>query len=183
MSDIYPQYQEFARNILMSYHKDDPRVLKTDCHNEARTDYPILPEPSQVMRWTYVDINGEIIAEARKKYPHIIISNQDIRYMSFSDDTIDIVMDFSTIDHIPDYQKALDEYKRVLTKRGRLLVVVWLDDEARHVSFPNDAGQYYFAKGEFAQELNRRFLIHVKTEYDNVVGGNGILTKFICEKI
>lgn len=183
MSDMYPKYQEFAKQILQNYHHDNPRVLKTDCYNEAHTDYPILPSPNAAPRWLYVDIDNDIISAARDRYPHLIISSQDIRKLELEDSSVDIVMDFSTIDHVPDYQVALDEYKRVLVKNGRILVVVWLDDELRHVPSPRDAGQYYFPKKEFVSELMDRFLLLIKHEYTGVIGGDGTLTKFVCENL
>lgn len=183
MSDMYPKYQQFAEQMLRTYHHDHPRVLKTDCYNEARTEFPILPTPDTAPRWLYIDIDNEIISEAKEKYPHLIIRHQDIRCLELENSSVDIIMDFSTIDHIPDYQVALNEYKRVLVKNGRLLVIVWLDDEARHTPSLTDAGQFYFGKKEFISELMERFLVLIKHEYSGVIGGDGTLTRFVCENI
>lgn len=59
------------------------------------------------------DYSAAMIAEARKYYPDQRFSVQDATQLTFKDDSFDIVMLAGVIEHIPAFEKALQEAARV----------------------------------------------------------------------
>jgi SAM-dependent methyltransferase len=52
------------------------------------------------------------------------IRNKDVTKLSFPNSSFDHVLSFDVLEHVPDYQKALSEFYRVLKPGGRLLLNV-----------------------------------------------------------
>jgi ubiquinone/menaquinone biosynthesis C-methylase UbiE len=86
--------------------------------------------------WHALDINEEIILAASKLAsealpPHLYAKLKfivgDATALDFDDESYDVVVSFSTIDHIPgeeNRKKAIDEMCRVLKRGGHLIVTV-----------------------------------------------------------
>ncbi len=160
------------------------KILKTDVHNEAREDFPIVPKIWHLGTVCCVDNDILMIDEALHRFPIMAIRYGDIRRLPFPDDYFDVVLDFSTIDHIGEYEIVLDEYERVTKLYGIVNIVVWLNKVDRHISFPGDSGQYYFNEKEFSEYVGSRFGVLKKETYPWALGGDGtgILTRFLCRK-
>lgn len=100
----------------------------------------------KVSKWVALDINEKLIKTAeeiarRKLHPSLFNKLQflqgDATSMKFPDDTFDIVVSFSTIEHIPGAearQKVFKEISRVLKPDGVAIVTV-----------PNKISMFYFA--------------------------------------
>lgn len=78
--------------------------------------------------WTAIDFTPEVVDAARGLIawpPTIEFREGDMRALAFPDESFDVVLDFSTGDHLAwrDYRKAVREAHRVLVPRGRFVVV------------------------------------------------------------
>jgi len=56
--------------------------------------------------------------------PVMPVRNEDVTKLCFADASMDIVLCFDVLEHVPDYRSALREFYRVLDKGGQLLVSV-----------------------------------------------------------
>ena len=50
--------------------------------------------------------------------------HEDVTRLSFGKDAFDCVLSFDVLEHVPDYSRALAEFRRVLRNRGKLLLSV-----------------------------------------------------------
>lgn len=147
---------------------DKPKVLKTDVYNELLD----LPEDGGVISGLYADFTileyEELFVRKMKKLdPGLKIFQGDIRNLEmFEDNTFDIVMDFSTIDHIKgeEVEKVLSEYARVLKPDGRAVIVAWVttnEDVSRSTEERNKTwqslDQYFFSYNIFKGHLEEKF--------------------------
>jgi ubiquinone/menaquinone biosynthesis C-methylase UbiE len=73
---------------------------------------------------TGIDISREAIAYAKAKYssPRIQFEQMDVTKLRYPDLTFDAVVSFETIEHIRNYDKFLEEVRRVLKPGGRFIV-------------------------------------------------------------
>jgi len=155
MSDAtHNRYLELAREVVEMY-PSPTTILKTDCWNEA-TDFGPFPDATY-----YIDVNAERVAEARRRYPNSRFDVADIRTVTLPDASLDVILDFSTLDHIPDPATALDNYLRMLRPRGRLLLMVWLADGPTAALEQGTDGdrQYWFSATEFFGHVQSRFSV------------------------
>jgi len=75
-----------------------------------------------------VDITKIALEDAEKRTNHSEISLQNLKKMNFKDNFFDVITCTEVIEHIPDYEKLLEEIRRVLIKNGLFVL-----------SFPNEA--------------------------------------------
>jgi ubiquinone/menaquinone biosynthesis C-methylase UbiE len=131
-----------------------------------------------------VDIDVEIIKKASNNFEKIKAFYGDIRDLPFWDRHFDIILDFSTIDHIEDYKKAIDEYFRVLKNKGLMLIVSWFSDKKElQVGNKDEWGmQYYFDRKEFEKKLEEKFTILKKEPLEQTLNNERYLFMFWCEK-
>lgn len=170
---IHAEYQEIARQYAFG------RCLKTDCWNEAETDQPIADLLPGVV---CLELDPGRVEKARAKFPEIDFRQGSIEALPFAAHSLDRVFDFSTIDHLADYRPALDEYRRVLTPGGRLVLVVWVTEGPRAILWPTEWGgrQYFFPQSEFHAEVCSRFAIERVTEFAGERFGSAHLRLYIC---
>jgi|YNPNPStandDraft_1061719.scaffolds.fasta_scaffold67392_1 SAM-dependent methyltransferase len=127
-------YVYLAKRVLDYIKKRKIRLLKTDLWNEAvYKNGSILREiffKDKKIELFGIDISEKICQRAKKIDNSIKISKGDIRSLPFSGEFFDVVLDLSTIDHIPEenVSRAINEYRRVLKKKGLLLLVFWQRD-------------------------------------------------------
>ncbi len=57
------------------------------------------------------------------------VRNEDVTNLSFDDSSMDIVLSFDVLEHVPDYRAALREFYRVLDAGGQLVVSVPFSDK------------------------------------------------------
>jgi ubiquinone/menaquinone biosynthesis C-methylase UbiE len=86
-------------------------------------------------RWVATDINPDVLTAARKIVEEELSTDvaskikfveADARKLPFKDEEFDVVVAFSTIEHIPDegWRKALAEIARVTKKGGYVVVTI-----------------------------------------------------------
>jgi SAM-dependent methyltransferase len=171
MKHIHERYQDIAREFAGA------PCLKTDCWNEAETEYPIAPLMSGVV---CIELDPGRVERAREKHPGIEFSQGSIEALPFADGSFARVFDFSTIDHIEDPGTALDEYRRVLAPGGLLILIVWLTKQTPHSQETAWGGkQFYFSGDQFRADLERRFSIIEERNFPDL-GEVDYLHLFIC---
>lgn len=68
-----------------------------------------------------VDLDEEVIAELRSAAgAGLAFEPADLRRLPFGDDEFDLIVSFETIEHVPDPEVVLDEFRRVLRPDGLL---------------------------------------------------------------
>lgn len=102
------------------------RVLKLDLWNEAVNTRILQWIRSQGATAFGLDVSGVTTARARRNSQgpddelHLVQS--DIRHLPFAGDSFDFVYTMGTIEHIDEYQAAVDEVERVL-KPGAVAII------------------------------------------------------------
>jgi len=102
------------------------------------------------------DISEDALAEARRRAGGTALELQqaDLQALPFADASFDLVTCFEAIEHVPDPDLALDEFRRVLRPDGVLLISTprrrpSLRDNPHHLR--------EFTPSEFEAALSRRF--------------------------
>jgi SAM-dependent methyltransferase len=155
------------------------KVLKLDLWNEAVN--------TRILDWIHaqgaqafgIDISEVTTTRARRNFPNSLrLAQADIRDLPFPAETFDVVYTMGTIEHIDEYQRAVNEVFQVLRPGGRAVIgvphkwnvflrpqLVWLLDRL---------GKYAYSpeKCFSARELRRV----VEASGLRVVGRTGILT-------
>lgn len=164
---IHQVYQQTVKALVEKY--NPLRVLKTDCWNESDGDFPVASE----ITGRYVvclELQPSRIAKAQSKFPWLRFTKGDIRSIPFDDNEFDMVIDLSTIDHVEEYKKALNEYARVLIDDGVLYLVAWHSTAERDwIPVPDQwgASQYHFKEDEFMEAIPFKSISHgVFPNYD-----------------
>jgi SAM-dependent methyltransferase len=101
------------------------RVLKLDLWNEAVN--------TRILNWIEeqgacafgVDLSEVTTSRARRNAPgRLRLAQADIRDLPFASGSFDLAYTMGTIEHIDEYQRAVDELARVLKPGGRAIVGV-----------------------------------------------------------
>ena len=109
--------------------RDCGRMLKTDVFDEAVAEglSPFLAARAQA--FVAIDASPETVAAARRRHPELDTRVADVRALPFADESFDVVISTSTLDHFPSragIEAALGELHRVLVPGG--LAVLTLDN-------------------------------------------------------
>ncbi len=78
--------------------------------------------------YTGADNSSKIIEEAKKKYPELKFIKAEALNLPFPDNSFDFVFSIAVLHHIPSKELRIDflkEAKRVLKKKGKLVITVW----------------------------------------------------------
>lgn len=145
--DVFNHYKDSSEK-LMAVHKN---VLKTDCYNEA-VGRPIIKGKEA----TIIEFDPYIIEKALEANPELNIVQGDIRNMPFKDNEFDLILDLSTIDHIPpeDLDRTLKGYARICN--GVVFIITWFGKRTNPKEWLS-ANQYFF-DDEFITIANKYFV-------------------------
>lgn len=121
-----------------------------------------------------VDIDQDSIAYADANYAAgntaMTFQASDVTNMTFIEDhSIDAVVSFETIEHVPDYEAFLKEVKRVLKPDGRLIASVphlWCDETGRD---PNPYHFHVFDWDKLKTAIGKHFI--VEDRWAQIAGG------------
>lgn len=140
-------YQEKAVLLALSQLKGS-KILKIDLWNEIveyQRNMLNFLDKRNLDVYT-VEISKILCTKAKPNHNAIII-NGDIRQLPFATESLDYILDLSTIDHLPENQLTtiINEYHRCLTPNGILLLIItyrsWLcrirkcEENERSVSY------------------------------------------------
>jgi SAM-dependent methyltransferase len=155
------------------------RILKTDLWNCAETEFPIATLLPNV---TCIEVDEARVEKARRRHPGNDFRVGSVTDLPFPDAEFDTVLDFSTIDHVPDPARVLDEYQRVLKPGGVLVLVVWLvkDEETVEEETAWGGKQFFFEMNPFVNLLKARFRIEGAEHFADLTYGPRYLYCFIC---
>jgi len=100
-----------------------------------------------------VDISPEAIAHARKRYGHlqgIGFQVADCTTLPYGDNEFDRVVSFETLEHLPEHDRLLAEFRRVLKPDGCLILSS--PDKATYSDGQNTVNEYH-VKELYREEL------------------------------
>jgi len=118
------------------------RILKTDLFEVAFGPDPFLLRLAQVNSNVIgIDISKEVVHQAKKRAEHRGVDASqylcsDVRHLPLQDNSIDLVISDSTLDHFPsetDIVAALKELRRVLRVGGTLILTM---DNKSNLTYP-----------------------------------------------
>ena len=168
-----------------------PDILKLDANNEIFA----LPQRSGIAgnlrrfgSITILEYDQVATELAKQMYPNLSIIRGDLRRPPFQDGSFDLILDLSSIDHIPpeDLEASLGEYSRILRKEGKLLLVAWcrtrpLPVEGSSIVKWNPHNQYFFDYAFLLDCLSMRF--RVAEEQVILARKSTALISFCLEKV
>lgn len=166
---IYNYYLKMAQKAIDLCKSPCPNILKTDAWNEWRA----LPSAGGIVKnlktngkFTLIEYDRDICSQIRVNYPDLNVINGDIRNLPFNNEEFDVLIDLSTIDHIPnnDVSGVINNYSQVLKKGGILLLIVWCSNVDNLVQGWRDkdwkpTNQYFFSEQEIKEEVSKYFEI------------------------
>jgi SAM-dependent methyltransferase len=102
-------------------------ILKTDLFEESCSDglYGVLSRCGS--RLVAMDLASAIVLDAKRRHPLIEATVADVQLIPFDDETFDLIVSPSTLDHFDDLdemRRALAEMVRVLRPTGELLMTL-----------------------------------------------------------
>lgn len=165
--DEYYLKKAYAKAVKTGFKHVGPgeiNLLKVDLWNEG-----IMPgrdlladcQKNKKINVFGMDFSKVVCSAAKSRLKRVHIAQADIRNMPFANNSFDLLLDISTIDHVPWLQakKALQEYSRVLGNNGVLVLVFWYDCFAvRHIRHDRENDlQYFFQLKEAKAEIKKRF--------------------------
>ena len=153
-TEIYKEHitrYEFAHRFI----KTGDTVLDIACGSGYGTKLLANVKNSHIYG---CDISKDAIEYAEKHYHgnNIIYEIQNISKLKYSDNFFDCIVCFETIEHVPDYEKAIKEFTRVLKKNGILIISTPNKDVTQNYE-ENEFHYHEFSKNEFTTLLTRCF--------------------------
>jgi SAM-dependent methyltransferase len=133
----------------------DLRVLKVDLWNEGvETSRDILGNFAGVEAVGF-DLSKTICRMAKNRLHNSSVAQATCQSLPFASGKFDLVLDLSTIDHIPfDYAgEIFSEYYRVLKPEGLLAMAFWRSNLVTKYFLNPPSEQLYFDKKKVAAEL------------------------------
>jgi SAM-dependent methyltransferase len=107
-------------------------ALKTDLFDEAMGEGLRAPLEARGLEVVAVDIAPSVLRAAAARHRSLAIVAADVRRLPFADDSFDVVVSNSTLDHFAtrgEILDALNGLRRVMKPGGRLLITM---DNLRH---------------------------------------------------
>jgi SAM-dependent methyltransferase len=140
------------------------RVIKLDLWNEGieveRTILPYLVKTFPQKEFFAFDISESVVRMAKNKITkEVNLLQADLLHMPFRDSSFDILLDLSTLDHVPDVSSALKEYERVLKDKGILLLIFLTDHVANKEECAKIDNQFYLNVKSMKSMISKRFTI------------------------
>ncbi|MEO8346726.1 MAG: class I SAM-dependent methyltransferase [Betaproteobacteria bacterium] len=113
-------YEHWHRYAFVAELARGRRVLDAAC-GEGYGSFLIAHTAAQV---TGVDISPEAVAHARERYPlkNLAFTQGSVTKIPLPDASVDVVVSFETIEHLPEQREMLAEFRRVLTAAGILVI-------------------------------------------------------------
>ena len=140
-------------------------VLKLDLWNEGgrKGVFDIgLFKPFTVIG---MDIAEVACAKAKKENPWMNLLNGTIERLPYRDQSIDVVLDLSTSDHVPlaSFCRIIEDFARILADRGELLMI--FNNRLPETPRLTDVADYWFTEEEVRQALSGYFDIELIKPY------------------
>lgn len=134
---------------------DKSKVLKIDLWNEGvEISRDILGNLSNVETFGF-DLSKNVCFNAKARLKKAGIVQATCQNIPYASDEFDLLLDLSTIDHIPFHKtrQVFEEYYRVLKPKGLLAVAFWQSNLATKYLLHPDPYQLYFDSRKVAVSL------------------------------
>jgi len=129
------------------------RILKTDLFEEMLITDSFFDWLQTKSKNVFgMDISNEIVNKSKKNFPKGNFFVEDIKKTSFKDDSFDLVISNSTLDHMSrgDLLHSLNEINRILKPKGQLILTIDNKENKRYYFFYQI--NKYFCISPFRQE-------------------------------
>lgn len=142
-----------------------PGDTVVDCACGLGYGSAVMAAMSRGARFRAFDLDPGVIDYAAANYGHERLSFQmgDAAALgALPDASVDMVVSMETIEHVPDWEKVLAEFRRILRPDGRLIASVpdrWIDASGRD---PNPYHLHEFDWAKFATGLQKHFIIEAR---------------------
>lgn len=171
--DSYKEIYKYYESVALSFKNKGLNILKTDTHNEsllwAENSIPLAPILQEGNNLTLIEIDADTLQKAKNNFPDINMHHGDV--LTWQGE-YDWVLDFSTIDHVQDYCKVLENYKKMA---ANLSVVVWMSTARENLQLA-DKSQFYFPVAEFKKNLKLVYRYYEEVYlYGEISGKNNII--------
>lgn len=125
INDRTPSHNKrFIDGFAMSSIKDGAYVLDVMCRSAKAEEY--YNKKRRNLRFVSMDVSSRLLEEAKKRFKKNKIKGKLIKLTSlnlpFSYNTFDNIISYETIEHLPDPEKIVMEFGRVIKKGGELVL-------------------------------------------------------------
>lgn len=154
---VYQEMDDRLVSILLEHIRkggiEAPDVLDLGCGPGSMTG-KLLKIPG--IRLTGVDLSPAMIARARERFPHVNYIVDDAEFMSFEDETFDVVFCSGVLHHLPSIEMALREVHRIL-KPGGIFIVREPNHDNFAARFPEVAFAHLCLKHYLYNALRKKY--------------------------
>lgn len=116
--------KRFIDGFAMSSIEDRAYILDVMCRSGKAEEY--YNKKKKNLRFVSMDVSSRLLKEAKKRFKKNKIKGKLLKLISldlpFKDRTFDNVISYETIEHLPDPEKIIMEFARVLKKNGELVL-------------------------------------------------------------
>ncbi len=133
----------------------ETKILKVDLWNEGvETSRDILGNLRNVESFGF-DFSKTVCRLAKQRLHDTAVTQATCRKLPFASQKFDLLLDLSTIDHIPfsKTKEIFEEYYRVLKPKGMLAIAFWQSNIATKYFLHVDPEQLYFDSKKVAYSL------------------------------
>lgn len=112
-----------------------------------------------------MDISEVACTKARMEVPWLSLTNSTVEMLPFRYESIDVILDISTSDHIPykAFCRVVGDYARILRERGDLLMI--FNNRLPGTPRLTDVADYWFTTSEVAEAVTKHFNLELLNAY------------------
>jgi len=150
---------QYITDFLLKEMGNSPFSL-LDCGVLSAVTYRKIQEAKLNVKYTGIDIGKKIIADCRRRFPDIDWRILDVQNLKLDDNSYDIVLIRHLLEHLPYYDKAIKEAKRVAKKYVLLCLFFPLGNKDELRKKIKRGGRYYinkYGKNRFKGSLQKEF--------------------------
>jgi hypothetical protein len=154
MPDVYNAYVELLKLLPM----DGMSMIDLACSSGYYHEVADYAVPGKVV-YCGSDYNPSSLELARKLYPTVEFYEEDVTKLSFEDRSFNIAMVAGVLEHIPEQEKAFDEFCRIANDFvicHRMKFIEGNEYFTKGSQYKVDVVRYYYNREKFIQRLNDR---------------------------
>lgn len=112
-----------------------------------------------------MDIAEVACAKAKAENPWLNILNLTVEALPYRDQSIDVILDISTSDHVPleAFRRLIKDFSRILTEKGELLMI--FNNRLPGTPRLTDVADYWFTQREVEEAITEYFNIKTLKPY------------------
>jgi len=134
-------------------------VLKTDLWNEGVEPERDVLSHFDMPNLVGMDISKLVCLKAHKRLQELRVTQGDFRQLPFKGQSIQAIIDLSTIDHVSesDAARVIQDYTRILSQDGVLFLAYAQNTPFACMYWGNMEGVYVFNASTIGKELRKHF--------------------------